>query len=197
MSLSCIDCGKFTKVKNICLSCSVRKAKTLSLEASIKKFWEKVDKNGPIMVHMTTPCWIWLGCKSKKGYGQLTFQGKNWWAYKFSYWIYYGEIPSTNIICHHCDNPACVNPEHLYLGTYKSNMIDREQRGRVNRVKGQQHKNAKLTELEVIEILTIWEQSFKKRGLVPKLALKYNVSRATVSNIVKHKGWKHVSLQTN
>lgn len=91
------------------------------LDKMIKIFWSKVDKS--------KDCWIWLASKDKNGYGQFLYKNLRR-AHKFSYFIHHGILEDGKIICHHCDNPSCINPDHLYAGTHQSNSDDKIARGR-------------------------------------------------------------------
>jgi hypothetical protein len=81
----------------------------------------KIDENG---------CWNWMGCKIPQGYGRIHFNGRGDYTHRVIYILTYGEIPEDMCICHRCDNPACCNPTHLFLGTVKENMEDRDRKGR-------------------------------------------------------------------
>jgi len=77
-------------------------------------------------------CWEWTGCLDKKGYGQFYYKGKHRRAHRVSWALKYGEIPPSELFaCHKCDNPKCVNPDHLFLGTQSDNMKDMSRKGRV------------------------------------------------------------------
>lgn len=75
-------------------------------------------------------CWLWLGSIKKNGYGNMAFGGSFTQAHRVSYMAFKGEIPSGFVICHSCDNPSCVNPDHLWHGTYSDNMKDASKKGR-------------------------------------------------------------------
>lgn len=75
-------------------------------------------------------CWAWAGSLSKKGYGRLRYRSKNWLAHRVSWFLHYGAIPEDMLVCHKCDNPTCVKPTHLFLGSYLDNNRDRASKGR-------------------------------------------------------------------
>lgn len=90
------------------------------------KFWEKVNK--------TSGCWIWIGA-TRSGYGAFKQNGKIYAAHRASYEFFFGVISGGKFVCHHCDNPSCINPAHLFLGTSSDNMIDCSKKGRIFRKK--------------------------------------------------------------
>lgn len=81
-----------------------------------ERFWEKVEK--------TNNCWLWTGRKNKYDYGEVSYKGKVWKAHRLSYLIEYGSFDTSLYVCHYCDNPSCVRPEHLFLASQKTNMLD-------------------------------------------------------------------------
>ncbi len=133
----------------------------VSLEGGLEKLIAKRRSQFYQMVSIgsETDCWPWIGCKFKPGpyimeYGKATIFGYGTTAHRGSFLFSYGCIPSLSCVCHSCDNPACVNPNHLWLGTQRDNMDDCSEKGRVvrNPNKGEDHYAAKLTNAIVLEI---------------------------------------------
>ncbi len=155
-----------------------------SKDQAVLEFWTHTDRDAD--------CWNWIGSKNDAGYGKLWFTSKFWLAHRFSYTIHCGEIPAGLLVCHHCDNPSCVNPEHLFLGTQKDNMIDCGSKGRI-RVgdrKGERHPLAKLT---LGDVIVIKSQVGANQN---ELARNYGVSSRTINDIITGKNWKHVDAKT-
>lgn len=100
-------------------------------------FWPKVDKKGPIPEHQPElgPCWIWIAARTDKGYGVLSDGIRQRGAHVIAWKIRYGLIPEGKMILHKCDNPPCVNTEHLFSGTHSDNMKDCVRKGRHKEVK--------------------------------------------------------------
>ena len=127
-------------------------------------------------------CWLWLGRK-KRGYGVLTLRLK---AHRYSYEVAHGRIPDGLGVLHSCDNPACVNPAHLRLGTQRDNLADSIARGRLPR--GEDRGNAKLSTQKVQAIREAY-----RSGTAPNdLAQLYGVSRRLIDMVVRRELWTHV-----
>lgn len=82
-------------------------------------------------IPILTGCWIWMSSLSDRGYGQLTIKNKTIYAHRFSWELHNGPIPEGLLVCHHCDTPLCVNPDHLFVGTQKDNILDAMRKGRL------------------------------------------------------------------
>jgi len=145
---------------------------------TIDRFFSKVDKTSN-----PNGCWDWLGLKHPFGYGRFCANKQIYLAHRLSYIIAYGPITSSQCLLHKCDNPQCVNPEHLQIGTRRENARDRDKKNRTT--KGQQCYNTKFTDQEVFEI--------KNSGLsIRELAKKYNSNYQTIWSIKKNVNWKHI-----
>lgn len=154
------------------------------------RFWAKVSKSGPVMPGMTSRCWAWTGATQKSGYGRIrTASGKLDGAHRVSWSMHNGLIPEGKLVLHKCDNPACVRPNHLYLGTYRDNAQDMAAKGRswfqlhpeaIAAPKfGLDNPAAKLTQKQVNEI--------RASRLTQKvLAETYGVGQAQICRIRNH-----------
>lgn len=87
-----------------------------------QRFWEKVDRNGPVQESMDTRCWLWTGYITKGGYGQFNWQGKTMKSHRAAFLLAYGIEPE--VVCHRCNCRKCVRPDHLYSGNCETNLLD-------------------------------------------------------------------------
>lgn len=164
-------------------------------EDTVRRFWEKVQK--------TPDCWLWTASRRRDGYGQFRVSGggeKNvvLSAHRISYELLVGPIPDGLCVLHKCDNPICVNPEHLFPGTMKDNVDDMMRKGRhvkagtyteAARRFGEDNLRSKLTSGIVREI----RSSYQAGGIsMQKIADAYGVQLSCISKIVNRKRWPHV-----
>ena len=158
-------------------------------EEAINRFWDKIKppKN-------ENDCWEWIAFKDKDGYGKISLRERNrksYNAHRFSYELYYGSIPPGLDVLHNCDNPPCVNPNHLFLGTNKDNKQDAVNKNR--HAHGSTHGNSVLTDELVREILIkIYNNDFQN---VNQIANQYNIDRTVISGILTGKMWTHITDQ--
>jgi len=144
-----------------------------------ERFWRYVTKGDG--------CWEWTGTiSSNGGYGWIKSGGIMVKAHRFAYRLLVGPIPAGMFVCHHCDNPSCVRPDHLFLGTPADNSHDRDAKGRG--VRGERQHSARLTADQVREI----------RELSPSipgtdLAKRYGVAKSSISAVRNGRTWKWVS----
>lgn len=147
-----------------------------------ERFWSLVDKKD------SDSCWEWKAGTHQFGYGTFWFLGKNITAHRYSYQLAKGKIPKGMLVCHSCDNPKCVNPNHLFLGTYADNVNDMMAKGRNPDKRGERHHLAKLTNKDVQEIRQLAAQGISKA----EIAKRKGIDQSTVSRIVNHKRWLHI-----
>lgn len=136
---------------------------------------------------ITPGCWLWKA-RQKKGYGLMYVQGKMVAAHRLSYELHVGKIPDGLLVCHKCDNPICVNPEHLFVGSDADNSDDKLSKGR--QAKGPQVGTAKLSEMAVLEMRQMYAKG--KNGGIKALASRFNISKSQVWNVVNRKEWQHL-----
>lgn len=142
-----------------------------------------------IAIDEQTKCWNWTGNLFAGGYGAfkckaITSRQIN--ASRASWILHFGPISKSEFVCHHCDNRACCNPAHLFLGSAKDNMEDCKEKGRIN--KGEDRPQHKLTEEDVRTIRRLRQEGYAWRGL----AAKFGVARTCVVSAATGKTWAHV-----
>ncbi len=147
------------------------------------RFWKFVDKtssSGP-----DGECWVWIGLKDRKGYGLFTINYKSVFSHRVSYADNIGPIPTGMLVCHKCDNPGCVRPDHLFIGTDADNMSDKTLKGR--QAKGIAAGSSKLNDDKIRDILV-------SKNDAETIAKQYSVSATTIRMIKRRKTWKHVDV---
>lgn len=138
-----------------------------------------------ISADKNTGCWNWTAGKFWNGYGQIQVDRMPRGAHRVSYEVHRGSIPEGMFVLHCCDNPGCVNPEHLFLGTHAANMADMVFKGRQPR--GLANGQTKLTAADVIAIRSA-------NGRHHEIADRFGISRATVTHIRSGRRWAHMGV---
>jgi hypothetical protein len=156
----------------------------------IDKFWSRVTRSDG--------CWLWTAAKTSDHYGQMQFNGKVQYAHRISFALTYGEIKHGLFVCHRCDNPTCVRPDHLFLGTHSDNMVDMHIKARAPKVvfwnkpdkvfslPNTPSARSKLTSLQVEEIRARY-----RTGMITQkeLGKEYGVGQAQISRIIRGEEW--------
>jgi hypothetical protein len=147
------------------------------------RFWNHVDRSDP------DGCWPWRASTLPKGYGRVFWKGRNHNAHRVAWMIVNGDIPQGMFVCHRCDNPACCNPAHLFLGTPQDNVDDCVKKGRDRRGihPGESNPHAKLTNEQVYEIRRLFRTMPHT-----ELAQRYGVTSTNIQDIGNRKSWRHL-----
>lgn len=131
-------------------------------------------------------CWLWTGARARFGYGSFYFNRRCSVAHRVSWIIAGRDIPEGLQLCHRCDVPSCVNPEHLFLGTQAENTQDCFSKGRRNEARGERKPQAKLSDDEALAI-------FRDPRPQIELSRVFGVSKSVVGHIKTGRGWSHVT----
>lgn len=184
------------------MSAYIKKRQTFEI-----RFWNKVNKFGPVPETRKGigACWIWLGGKNlppSLPYGRVKKDGIEYKSHRMSWILTFGNIESGMCVCHRCDNPSCVNPKHLFLGTMADNIADRDSKGRTAKginsgsvrhpeklPRGEKHKNSKLTESDIKTIRSLYRPH--KFG-AHRISNLYSMSKPSIFSIIKRETWAHV-----
>jgi len=149
--------------------------------------WKKILKKINNKIIINNECYEWQGALDKDNYGVIWFNNKSWRVHRLIWVIYNGNIPKEMCICHKCDNPKCININHLFIGTTQENTKDRDNKNR--QAKWDKHIFTKLNPIQIKEIKKLhFEDGISYR----KLAEKYNVCYATIREATIGRNWKHV-----
>lgn len=156
----------------------------------IARVWHRAQRRGA--------CWEYMGSRNDRGYGLLqiwdwpTRKQRHLYAHRVNYEAAHGPIPEGLQVCHRCDNPPCIRPDHLFLGTAKDNSHDAKRKGRLSRDHGRPgatNASAKLSEAQVIEIRRAYAAGEANQS---DLARRFGVKPSTVSMVVLRKNWRHL-----
>lgn len=152
---------------------------SLSLKSKFLRF-VKIPEN-------PNDCWVWVGGKDSSGYGSIRWKGKILSSHRLSYEIHIGEIPERLCVCHICDNPICVNPKHLKLGTQYDNYQDMVNKNRGYIAPGEANGKSKITKSQAMEIIRLYKTGkFSQK----ELGEQFGISQSHTSDIINHKKWR-------
>lgn len=154
------------------------------IETITQQFWDRVDAGSP------DDCWNWKLAQRGHGYGVVRFGGVSFPAHRVAYELAHGPIPEGLFACHHCDNRACCNPRHLFVGTQQENLDDCIAKGRT--ASGERCNAAKLTWAQVDDVRNRWAIGGITQA---QLALEVGISKQQISKIVQGASWKRRPIE--
>ncbi len=146
-----------------------------------KDIWKRINKKGD------NECWEWEGPITGRGYGSISINYREYAVHRLVYELTYDSIPKGLHVLHHCDNPKCCNPKHLFLGTNQDNVNDRNTKER--QCRGEKNGMSKLSVSEVLEIRRLYNGT---SNTYRTLSILYNVEPCTIRAIIKRINWKHI-----
>lgn len=191
----CIEgCSNQVKARGLCAAHYVRMRRGANLSEPLTRTGTDAERL-KLKTHLNseTGCWEWTASLNTNGYGQFRINGTTEQAHRAAWMIFRGPIPKdqsaygTVNVLHRCDNPLCVNPEHLFLGDQSDNATDAVSKGRWGKrgMIGEEHGRARLTEPQVRLIRASSDSA-------ETLAIKLNVSKSTILHVRKRRSWKHI-----
>jgi hypothetical protein len=136
-----------------------------------------------VQIDDATGCHVWTRAKMPKGYGRIHIKGKDHLTHRLSYELHVGPVPDEMFVCHKCDNPSCINPEHLFIGTIQDNHADMVQKGRNPR--GEKQWNARLNE-DYVRVIRLLKWTNKETAKL------FGVTPDNIKHIRAGKRWAHV-----
>lgn len=198
--IHCLVCTKAFQGKSRNKYCSTVCYHQSTVTPLAERFWSYVLK--------TDTCWLWQGGLGSRGYGAFSLNStQQVRAHRLSYELTYGMILPGLLCLHRCDTPACVRPDHLFLGTSRDNALDMyskkrsgfhvhpesyasDVRNKTNNPRGEQHHSTTLTEIQVREIRALYATgTFSQK----QIAAMFGIGQATVARIVNRQSWQHIS----
>jgi HNH endonuclease len=149
-----------------------------------ERFFEKVDTGNTV-----NGCWLWLAGKNHQKYGRFYYDGWDQPAHRVAYILANGPVDPKLLACHSCDQPSCVNPSHIFMGTQKQNMEDCKKKGRFATHIGEANPRARLTNAQVIQIRKLFDSGLYTRRALIKM---YKIPASTLDNVIYRINWKHL-----
>jgi hypothetical protein len=156
-----------------------------------KPYSRRLDKEtfrDNVDVDPVTGCWIWKWAKNGMGYGKVKVNGILKHAHRVAFELFNGVVTGGNLVCHVCDRTSCVNPGHLFVGTWKDNMQDCKRKGRLTVRQGSKTGGTPLTDEDVVFIRTWWAMGAMQKHI----AALFGVKPCTISGITNGRNWCHV-----
>jgi hypothetical protein len=143
-----------------------------------------------IVARRDTGCWLWQDGVNEFGYGIVNLKsGEPERAHRVMWQMFYGKIPPSMCVCHHCDVPACCNPDHMFLGLRADNNADMVAKKRARKARGEAAGRAKLTDVAVLAIRVAYSRGGADYRV---LADTYGVGKTTIGNVIQRRTWKHL-----